>query len=68
MYLYKATYKRPIHIFQFQKFDILYLENICYILNVNVLFMLKILMQWKFKHNDDFKGMLMHDILQKLAM
>jgi len=36
MYLYKATNKRPIHIFQFQKFNTLYLENICYIFFIQV--------------------------------
>jgi len=31
MYLYQATDKRLVHIFQFQKFNTLYLENTCYI-------------------------------------
>jgi hypothetical protein len=56
MYLYKVTDKRPIHIFQFQKFNILYLENMCYILYLDVfLFKLKILIQWKIWHNDDLR-------------
>jgi len=38
MYFYKATNKRPIHIFQLQKSNILYLENICYNFYVDVLF------------------------------
>jgi hypothetical protein len=38
MYLYKATNKRPIHGFQLQKSNILYLENICYNFYANVFF------------------------------
>jgi hypothetical protein len=55
MYLYKATNKIPIHIFQIQKFNILYLENICYIFFIKFfLFKLKIVIQHFFWHNDDF--------------
>jgi hypothetical protein len=35
---YKATNKRPIHIFQLQKSNILYLENICYNFYVDFFF------------------------------
>jgi hypothetical protein len=43
MYLYQATNKRLVQIFQIQKSNILYLENTCYVFNVDVfLFKLKI--------------------------
>jgi len=55
MYLYEATNKRPIHIFQLQKSNTLYLKNTCYIFYVDVLlFKLRILIEWKIWHNDDF--------------
>jgi hypothetical protein len=55
MHLYKAINKRLVHIFQLQKFNILYLE--IHVIKFYVyffLFKLKILIQWEIWHNDDF--------------
>jgi hypothetical protein len=55
MYLYQATNKRPIHIFQLQK-SIFYIWKIHVIISyVDVLlFKLRILIQWKIWHNGEF--------------
>ncbi len=51
----KITNKKPIHIFQFKKSNIIYLENICFFFfNVNVfLVKVRILIHWEIWHNDD---------------
>jgi len=65
MYLYKDTNKSSIHIFQFQKFIILILAYICWMFLYNF-FLFKVNF-WKLAYWW-FNGMLMHDILPKIAL